>query len=541
MQESTEPPVTKPAAGEAQRDPSNTALPENQTSAPQNPVPANFVEIFQIPRPASPDKDEPPAEEMEEETWDEIDDEPDEERISPIEQQIEDLVTRYQQKQETPKKEPLPSEITHAELRKNVEHAGGTRIDELMSKWLKEKAEEARLEKLAQALASEQNRVTNEDSVDEEDAEEDEGEFAEEEPSKEQSEPEPDQIIGIKTGGHPAKTTGLDMEDLIRQDGVIKKAQFVSPEDGVINQVCRAVSLRSDRNSLYEPLFESLILPSGVQQFRTTRALFDDISSLLNKQITLPTKDCSLLVYWAIATWFTEDLAFVPTVVISGPASIADILLRTLVAVCRRTLLLGELSPAIFRKLPIYPIRPTLLVRESQLNRNMSSLLNASNQPGYLFLSTNTFQQLYCPKCIYVGECVKDSPAASNSVHINLSGSALQPDYSLPTEDEITSFQNRLFSYRLLNHRQVASASYTSPGLRPEISAVAGELAAAIVDDVDLQDGVIEALKGSDEQARVDRATGVNGLVVRAVLFHCHQNDQRRFVRECSHDEPTLR
>jgi len=78
--------------------------------------------------------------------------------------------------------------------------------------------------------------------------------------------------------------------------------------------------------------------------------------------------------------------------------------------VCRRPVLLAELSPAILRKLPINEITPTLLIREPQLNRYMSALLNASNQPGYLFFSGNTFQQRYCPKCVYVGECFKDSP-----------------------------------------------------------------------------------------------------------------------------------
>ena len=61
---------------------------------------------------------------------------------------------------------------------------------------------------------------------------------------------------------------------------------------------------------------------------------------------------------------------------------------------------------------------------------------------------------------------------------------------------------------------------------------MADVLAAAIVDDVELQRGIMEVLKDRDEQSRVDRATGVNGLVLRAVLFHCHQKDQRTFVRE---------
>ena len=246
----------------------------------------------------------------------------------------------------------------------------------------------------------------------------------------------------------------------------------------------------------------------------------------------LPSKDCSRLAYWAIATWFTDYLPFLPSVVISGPASTADLLLRTLVAVCRRPVLLGELSPAILRKLPINEITPTLLIREPQSSQYMSALLNASNQPGYLFFSGKTFQQLYCPKCIYVGASFKDSPSTSNSVNINLGGSALTPRHALPAKEEITSFQNRLFSYRLLNHDKVATANFRVPGFRPEVSIVADVLAAAIVDDVELQRGIIEVLKDRDEQSRVDRATGVNGLVLRAVLFHCHQKDERKFVRE---------
>ena len=162
----------------------------------------------------------------------------------------------------------------------------------------------------------------------------------------------------------------------------------------------------------------------------------------------------------------------------------------------------------------------------------MAALLNASNQPCYLFFSGKTFHRLYCPKCIYVGECLKDASAMSDSVHINLSGNALRPRHSAPTDEEITSFQNRLFSYRLLNHDKVAAANFRVSGFRPEISVVADVLAAAIVDDVELQRGVIEVLKDRDEQSRVDRATGVNGLVLQAVLFHCHQKDQRKFVRE---------
>jgi hypothetical protein len=62
----------------------------------------------------------------------------------------------------------------------------------------------------------------------------------------------------------------------------------------------------------------------------------------------------------------------------------------------------------------------------------------------------------------------------------------------LAAKEEIISFQNRLLSYRILNHDQVAAANFRVSGFRPEISIVADVLAAAIVDDVELQRGIME-------------------------------------------------
>lgn len=273
-------------------------------------------------------------------------------------------------------------------------------------------------------------------------------------------------------------------------------------------------------------------MPSDFESLPTIGKLFEDIAALLHKHVGLPSKDCAILAYWAIATWFPDNLLFFPSVVVSVPATTADALLRTLTAVCRRPVLLGELSPATVRRLPIDKIRPTLLIRESQLSRHTSAMLNASNQPGYLFLAGNTFQQLYCPKCIYVGESLNDSAALSNSVVIHLDG-ILTGYPGLPADEEITSFQNRLLHYRFLNRDKVAAGNFRVSGFQPEITLVANVLAAAIVDDVELQRGIIEVLKERDEQSRIDRASGLSGVVLRAVLFHSHQKGRQEvFVHE---------
>lgn len=109
----------------------------------------------------------------------------------------------------------------------------------------------------------------------------------------------------------------------------------------------------------------------------------------------------------------------------------------------------------------------------------------------------------------------------------------MRPLASLPRGDEIATAQSQFLAYRFLGRNQVATSSFRVAGFRPELRAVAGVLGAAIVDDPELQQGILEVLKGYDEQTRTDRASGLEGTVLRAVLSHCHQKDQQQvFVRE---------
>jgi len=503
---SNEPSLTQPVVSEAHRESVPAVHSENENSTPQKLVPADFVEIYLIPKPIVSPGPEKEA------------DEPVDEKSAPAEVQLTAEVTPHEQEREPTDKRPLASKEIYEALRKAGARGDMEEASVLAFKYSEQCAAE-------QKQATQAQECVSEDSNDPED----DGPFAGDEPTEIEPDPitVPDRIV-VNIGGRPAKTAGFSTSDIIRDTRGIKAVHYVGTEDGVINQFSDHLDGRWPFHSLYEPL----ILPDGVEGYRTTRDLFNDILALLNKHVMLPSKECSLLAYWAIATWFTDYLSFLPSVVISGPSSIADLLLRTLSGVCRRPILLGELSLAVLRRLPINEVTPTLLIREPQLSRYTSSWLSASNQPGYLFLSGNTLQELYCPKCIYVGEHFKDSPAMNNVVHINLSGSVLTLRHAWPAKGDTTSFQNRLFTYRLLNHNKVAAAKFRVSGLRPEISLLAEALAAAIVDDTDLQREIIDLLEGRNEQSRVDRATGVEGLVLRAVLFHCHQNDHKKFVRE---------
>jgi hypothetical protein len=280
-------------------------------------------------------------------------------------------------------------------------------------------------------------------------------------------------------------------------------------------------------------LLNSLVLPNKLEAFPSARQLFFSIFELLQKHAPLPWPERSLVTYWSMATWFPDCLPLCPALVITGTASAADLLLRTLLAVCRRPLLLADVSPAVLRALPLGELMPTLLIRSSQTSSRLSALLDSSTRPGYLVSSGRDFQQFYCPKCVYVGEDVGEGIKTSSSIRVHVGGKIGTPFQPPPTEDVVRHFQNRLLAYRLLNRDQVTNSKFRISGFRPEASAIGEALGATIVDDPELQGGITLLLKAHDEQSRVDRASGSAGMVLRALLFHCHeQREPQVFVHE---------
>jgi hypothetical protein len=247
----------------------------------------------------------------------------------------------------------------------------------------------------------------------------------------------------------------------------------------------------------------------------------------------LSEKQYMLLNYWTLASWFADLLPFFPCLAITGPAFSADLLLRVLRCVCRRPVLLAGMSPAILRALPVNELMPTLLIREPQLSKRMAMLLEASTRPGYLVASGKDVRQFYCAKCIYLGENVQQPMLRPSSVHIRVAGNGLTPARSLPSSDVIQDLQNQLLYFRFLVHDDVASSKFSVHGFLPEFGAIAQALGAPLVRDPELQSGIIELLKEQDQQARIDRGSGLNAVVLRAVLFHCHEGEQRQvLVRE---------
>lgn len=317
--------------------------------------------------------------------------------------------------------------------------------------------------------------------------------------------------------------------ELLRQDGNIHSYSFKLE---VPNSTIIGTAVSQD-STLPRSLYSSLRLPNGFIKSNTGRDIFNDVRDLIRNHAMLSERQSRLVAYWAIATWFTDFLSFVPTLVVTGHAFSADPLLRVLECVCRRPVLLAGISPASLRAITCNQVMPTLLIRTSQLNKTMAALLDASNRPGYFISSGKDVWQFYGAKCIYMREAGDQEIVGSHSIHVRAArkGSELR---TIPLKNEhAQDIQNQLLYYRLVMHDRVAASNFNATGMLPELCAMAQVLGAPLEGDPELQKGVIELLNEFNEQVRVDRSCELNAMVLKGVLSHCHQVDpQRVFVRE---------
>ena len=112
MQESTEPSSTKSVASEAQCDPANRARSESRNAAPQRAVRPTLSRSLRYQDLIPVTKKRRTEEETEDEAVDKAN--------SPGEEHMTGEGAYHELEQKTTKKEPVPSEITLAEVRKAI-------------------------------------------------------------------------------------------------------------------------------------------------------------------------------------------------------------------------------------------------------------------------------------------------------------------------------------------------------------------------------------------------------------------------------------
>jgi hypothetical protein len=211
-----------------------------------------------------------------------------------------------------------------------------------------------------------------------------------------------------------------------------------------------------------------------------------------------------------------------------GPQEEAAILLQLLAATCRRALLLSDVSIATWGFLQT-ALRPTLIISTRRLRAPILDFLEASSMRHQYVVRKGQLLDLFGATVIY-----ERIPSGAHS----LIGSAIcvtltpardrLPVVSDQDREKIANeMQRKLLLYRLLTYNKVRESRFDVPRFTAAVRTRARVLGACVADDSDLQSSLVTVLQGQDEDARITRSFSLESILVEALLFLCHEDDER--------------
>jgi len=316
--------------------------------------------------------------------------------------------------------------------------------------------------------------------------------------------------------------------DLIRREGRIHVARI---EWRGLRPTLTVISDRYSPPSMSSAVYRTVRLPNDVAEYQSAREVFAAVYAVLQSCSALSRQQCELLTFWCIASWFQDSLDFLPRITISGPRYAADLLFTLLSYVCRRAIPLVGMSSAVLKQINIEQLRPTLLIHQVKASKTVTELLDATDYPGYIFVSAGEFREVCCAKIVYIGETYNPKQSVSG-LHIHLGRNAPVPTAPYRSAASVERLQNQLFSYFAFNRERTEFLEVAPGELQPEFDVMARRLGAVIINDSGLQRRLVELLKGWSEDLRAERAGGVEGTVLTAALNHAHNNEPQAYVRE---------
>ena len=131
---------------------------------------------------------------------------------------------------------------------------------------------------------------------------------------------------------------------------------------------------------LHKTIRQALRLPTGAVRYGSPNQLFGEIASLFEH--FLPRPESALATAWCATTWLADFLSSPPPLMVTGREMDQAVdFFRLLRALCRRAILLADLSRSTLRSLPLV-LRPSLLVNQPDVSPKMRALWKASNYRG---------------------------------------------------------------------------------------------------------------------------------------------------------------
>ena len=287
------------------------------------------------------------------------------------------------------------------------------------------------------------------------------------------------------------------------------------------------------------PGFVDVKLPRGVLPYKSTRNLVLDIGVLIGVVIDMDVVDRIAAACFVLYSWLADRL---PTAVylsvIGLPQSGKSALLELLSLICRRPLLVSDISEAAVRQACSFS--PTLLIDEmdwksSKATSALRQLLRAGTTRSLRALRIGGSSSSFGPKVFSSLEASPDSALNTRCLQL-IMRETTKRDLLKPGDPRVLKFaselQEKLLLFRLRHYRSIRPAIVAgAEELRPRSRDLLGALAAPLVRTFFVR-GLLESFKG-----RYDPATrqplGPQEDMLLAVLFRLiHRRPPLNAVRE---------
>jgi hypothetical protein len=246
-------------------------------------------------------------------------------------------------------------------------------------------------------------------------------------------------------------------------------------------------------------IFKRLRLPTAMSPYESVQTLLSRIERLISRCVSVDAKYVPVLADFVLSTWLVDRFLVAPYLSVVGlPQSGKTTLLKVLSLVCRRSLLIADITSASFYR-TCAQFMPTMLIDEAGSVRNNSALrhiLRVGTTRDVVSVQANCTFHAYGAKVISWLEPPDDSALNSRCVLIPMCETT-RTDLVRPSDFEVereaATLQAQLLQFRFENYRRVQPGPISGDEvLRPRSRDLLRVLSAAHLQDVKRSQRLLE-------------------------------------------------
>lgn len=208
-------------------------------------------------------------------------------------------------------------------------------------------------------------------------------------------------------------------------------------------------------------IMQHVRLPRGAKPYKSTASLVYELAKLIQRCVSVKEDNLLPLVSFVLTTWIADRLDMAPYLSITGlPQSGKTTLLRILGRVCRRALLLADITPAAVHQ-AYGQLNPTLLIDDcdpTERSRELRQLLRMGTTPDFSTARNNKLVSVYGMKAIVWNEPPNDHALNTRCIQIEMvetNNSDLASITDEEMEEQTSELQAQLLQFRFERYNKV--------------------------------------------------------------------------------------